>query len=475
MNEIAIDQSAGAMRKALGAMRRAHNLDPNPSYAIRRDRLKRLERCLLENADRLVAAISADFSHRSAVESHNFDVTVPIGDVRFARRNLKRWMRVRKVRTPKHLLPAHGRIHPQPLGVVGVISPWNFPVYLTIGPLVTALAAGNRVMIKPSELTPRTSEVLHDMIAATFAPDEVAVFTGGPDVASEFSNLPFDHLLFTGSTAVGRRVALAAANNLTPVTLELGGKSPAVITPSADIDLAARRIAWGKTANAGQICIAPDYALVPRSQLDDFVERFASVVKTFYPQGAESADYTAIISDRHRERLVSMLDEAEESGAKVIRLAEGNVAPGQRKLAPAIVVDPSPSLRLMREEIFGPILPVIPYDTSEEALNFVTERDRPLALYVFARSADHRDFWLSRSISGGVTVNDTLLHVVFDTLPFGGVGPSGIGAYHGDIGFETFSHMKPVLMQARFNAGFLFEPPFDGIKAKFVGLLRKII
>ncbi|MEM9013327.1 MAG: coniferyl aldehyde dehydrogenase [Pseudomonadota bacterium] len=468
-------ENATDLRATFETMRTAYTQDTNPSYVVRKGRLDRLEQAVEAYADRLVAAMQADFSHRSAAECNSYDVTLPIGEIRSAKRHLRGWMRRRRVGVPKHMLPARARLVPQPLGVVGVISPWNFPVYLAIGPLAAALAAGNRAMVKPSELTPRTSDAVAEMIAAHFAEDEVAVVNGGPIVAAAFADLPFDHLLFTGSTAIGRKVAQAAAANLTPVTLELGGKSPAIVTPSADLELAAKRIAFGKCTNAGQICTSPDYALVPRNKVDAFVEKLTTAMQTFYPDFGGGEDYSAIISDRHVERLTAMVEEAEAAGAKVVRLPMGQDPGDVRKIAPTVVIDPSTDLRLMQEEIFGPILPVIPYDTHADALAFVAERDRPLALYVFADSTYDRDLWLEKSISGGVAVNETLFHVACDTLPFGGVGASGIGAYHGDAGFETFSHMKPVFIQPKLNGAFLFDPPMTELKQRFARVLRKII
>ncbi|SNX70169.1 coniferyl-aldehyde dehydrogenase [Cereibacter ovatus] len=459
----------------LDALRRAHLADPDPDAPIRIDRLRRLETALQAWESRLVAAIHADFGHRSAAESGLFDITLPIADIRFARRSLRRWMRPRRVAVPAYLQPAKALLRPQPLGVVGIIAPWNFPVYLTAGPLAMVLAAGNRAMVKPSELTPATADVLNALLTETFAPDEVACVTGGPDVAANVAALPFDHLVFTGSTAVGRKVAEAAARNLTPVTLELGGKSPAILAASADPQRAARRIAWGKLANAGQICIAPDYALVHRPLIGPFVDSLAEAMRRMLPEGAASADYGAIVSDRHRTRLESLLAEAEAAGARVIRPVGAAPGPGLRRMAPAIVLDPPPDLRLMQEEIFGPILPVIAYDSRDEALARVADGPRPLALYLFAEAAEDRQAWIARSLAGGMAVNDTLLHVACNGLPFGGVGASGTGSWHGEDGFRRFSHMKPVLIQSRLNGGFLMEPPFSGWKARALRIFRRIV
>ncbi|MCX7567909.1 coniferyl aldehyde dehydrogenase [Sulfitobacter sp. F26169L] len=462
------------MQDRFDAMMDAHKRDPNPDYATRKDRLERLEQALHRFSDDLVAAMMQDFSHRSPSEAATFDVTIPIGDVRMNRRKLRSWMRPRRYHMPKHLLPARGRVLPQPKGVVGVIAPWNFPVYLAVGPLSAALAAGNRVMLKPSELTPRTSEVIAQMIAEVFEPNEVAVLTGGPEIAAAFSELPFGHLLFTGSTQVGRKVAQAAAKNLTPVTLELGGKSPAIVGEHADLAYAAKRIAFGKTTNGGQVCVSPDYALVPRNKMHEFAGAVEGVMKDFFPDVANSTDYTAIVSDRHQQRLQDMIKEAEERGANVVRVGDTSQA-NTRKVAPALLIDPPLDIKAMQEEIFGPILPIIPYDTREEAMQFVADRASPLALYIFTDQHAERDAWLSKSLSGGACVNETSFHVVADSMPFGGVGDSGMGSYHGKAGFDTFSHLKSVFYQPKLNASFLFNPPVREYQHKVGKILRKII
>ncbi|ATG49118.1 coniferyl aldehyde dehydrogenase [Celeribacter ethanolicus] len=451
----------------------AQRAAPVVSLDTRLDRLDRLATALLAAEPRLIAAMSDDFSHRPAVESRLYDIDLVLGEIRHAKQHLKRWMRVRRAPVPLIYKPARAEIRPQPLGVVGIISPWNFPVQLALAPMVAALAAGNRVMLKPSELTPRTSDALAEMLAGAFSPEEVATVTGGPEVASAFSALPFDHLFFTGSTAVGRKVAEAAARNLTPVTLELGGKSPAVVLPGADLDRAGRRIAWGKAMNAGQVCVAPDYVLVPRKKMLPMADAIMGAFMHFFPEGPESPDLAAVVSDRHLARLDTLLAEAEARGAKILRLEgpSGNA----RKFAPAVVLDPPPDIALMQEEIFGPILPLIPYDSPEEALAFVTARDHPLALYLFSEDKAEQAHWLDHTISGGVTINDTTIHVGFGSLPFGGVGPSGQGAYHGRTGFETFSHLKPVVRQAKWNGMAVAEPPFKGWRKRALGLMRKLM
>lgn len=461
----------------IGSFKKLHNIsreDPYPSASLRIDRLKRLERAVEENAEKLIKAMIEDFSHRSPSECQVFDITATIGAIRDTRRNVKKWMKVRRVHTPKHLLPARARIMPQPLGVVGIISPWNFPVYLALPPMANAIAAGNRIMLKPSELTPKTSKIMQIMLHNAFDRDEVVVVNGGPEVGASFSELPFDHLVFTGSTAIGRKVAMAAAKNLTPVTLELGGKSPTIITHSANLKHAAKRVAWGKYTNAGQICVSPDYALVPKDKVEAFVEELTAAIKQFFPEGVLADEYTAIISKKHKTRLEYMSKTAEESGAKVIKIGQDGRCKS-RKIAPTIIINPDVDLEVMQEEVFGPILSIIPYDKKEDALHFVVNRERPLALYVFAESQKDKDFWLYGSVSGGVCINETAFHVICDTLPFGGVGPSGMGAYHGETGFERFSHMKSIFIQPRLNAAFAFDPPLTGWKKTIGHLVHKII
>jgi len=454
-------------------MKEAHLQNINPSYEVRLNRLERLEKAIENFADKIQVAINDDYGHRSAAETNAFDITVPIGDVRMNKKNLKKWMKYKKYPIPLHLEPASGKVIPQPKGVIGVISPWNFPIYLATAPLAAALAAGNRVMIKPSELTPKTSLVLKEMIESEFDEQEVSVHLGGADVASEFSSLPFNHILFTGSTNVGKMVAQAAAKNLTPVTLELGGKSPTIVGKGADLERAAERIAYAKTANAGQICVAPDYVFVPKESLTEFITLVEKNLKHFYPQGFTSDDYTSILTSRHKERLESMVQEVKESGADVREVFTGSAI--GNKLSPTLLVNPGLSSKVMQEEIFGPLLPIMTYDKVEDAINFINSRPSPLALYIFSDDKSEQNQWLTQTISGGACVNEAVFHVVADTMPFGGVGESGMGAYHGQAGFETFSHMKSVLFQPKLNGAFLFNPPFVGWKKGVLSLLRKII
>lgn len=456
------------------AQKRAFAAEPYPSLAVRAARLDALIHAVEANEARIIDAISADFSNRSRHESLIAEIVVSISAAKNVKHNLKRWVRARKVATPLHLKPGHSRIEPQPLGLVGIISPWNYPLQLAFSPAAAALGAGNRVLIKPSELTPATSEVMRDIVRAEFDEAVMAVVTGGVEIGQAFASVPFDHLLFTGSTAIGQRVYMAAAKNLTPVTLELGGKSPAIIDESADIKAAAQSIAYGKTFNAGQTCVAPDYVLAPRGRLDEAVSEIVAAAQKLYPTIDETPDYTAIISPKHFARLKGMVQEAKDAGARVTEVGSSNALDPQRKLPLTIVIDPPSSISLMKEEIFGPVLPVLGVAGREEAIRHVNAGDRPLALYWFGRDAAARDDLMKRTHAGGVTVNDTLFHVAQENLPFGGVGKSGIGAYHGEKGFETFSHMKPVFYQSKFASNKVLFPPFSSKTDKIIAMVRKI-
>ncbi len=460
------------LEQCLATMRAAHEAARLVPLDLRLDRLARLETALLAAEPALIAAAEEDFSHRHPVETRLVDIDTTLAELKLAQKRLKRWMAPRRQPVSLAFRPARAELRPKPLGVVGIISPWNYPMLLALSPLVAALAAGNRAMLKPSELTPRVSDVLKDMLHETFAEDEVRVITGGPDVAAAFSALPFDHLFFTGSTQVGQKVYAAAARTLTPVTLELGGKSPALILPSADLDRAGRRIAWGKGVNAGQTCVAPDYVLVPRKKLEMMSDALIGGFMKLYPKGAQSPDYTAMISERHLRRQAEMLNEAEAHGCRIFTVEGGTTG---RKFPHALVLDPPPELRLMQEEIFGPILPLVPYDTVEGALDFIAMGDHPLATYIFGEDKDEIDHALSQSLAGGICVNDVVVHAGMTTLPFGGVGKSGIGAYHGQTGFDRFSHLEPVLHQAKRNGMSLAEPPYKGLKVKVLKAARKIL
>ena len=474
-----VDRSSVAMPaggegvRLLQLQRDAFARDMNPSREVRLDRLNRLAGMIEKNADAFCAAIAADFGVRDHVVTVMADIVPTMAALRHAKRHVGRWMATRRAKVEVSWLPGRAKIMRQPLGVVGILGPWNYPLQLMLCPLVGALAAGNRAMLKPSELTPAFAERLKAEVGTAFAQDEVAVVTGGPDVAKAFVDLSFDHLLFTGSTSVGRLVAQAAAKNLVPVTLELGGKSPAIIDMSADMKTAAERLAWGKLFNAGQTCIAPDYALVPRAEITRFVEAFRAAVIKQYPTISDNPDYTSIISARHAERLHQLIADARDKGATVVDLGGG--ASGDKVVSPTLLLDVPPDAAAMCDEIFGPVLPVIPYESVDDAIAYVNERDRPLALYWFGTDPALREKVLSQTISGGVCVNDTIAHILQESMPFGGVGPSGQGQYHGEYGFKTFSKEKPVFIQSRYSGVSMMYPPYTGLKRHFAKVLQRIV
>ena len=462
-----------AMRNHFDRLREAAGRDPCPPWSVRKRRLEGLYELLHDNGDQLAATISADFGHRSLQETQLLELFPSLEAVRHALRHGAGWMRDERRATSLWFLPGTSKILYQPLGVVGIIVPWNYPVYLAAGPLVAALTAGNRAMLKLSEFTPRTADLLEELVRKIFTDDEVVVIPGDAALAAEFSRLPFDHLLFTGSTAVGRHVMHAAAENLTPVTLELGGKSPAIVGRDANLAHAAERIVLGKMLNAGQTCIAPDYALVPENSVEDFVAAAKAVVARLYPDLASTPDYSAIITTRHFARLTGYAEEAKLLGAKVIPLS--NAVPDQerRRMPPVALLRVTDAMRVMQDEIFGPLLPVVPYRALDDAIRYVTARPRPLALYYFGRDSGDVERVLRETHSGGVTLNDVILHIAQDDLPFGGVGPSGMGHYHGRDGFLAFSKAKGVFRQARLNGLGLFNPPYGRRFARLVQLLLR--
>jgi coniferyl-aldehyde dehydrogenase len=463
------------MRAIFDAQRAAFLRAGPPSLKERRAALKSLGEAIGRSTDRLAAAISADFGNRSRYETELGEVVPAQSAIRHSLRQLRRWMRPKRVSVGLELMPASARILYQPLGVVGIISPWNYPFNLAIVPLVAALAAGNRVMLKPSELTPRTSSFLAEFLAGLFPTEQVAVILGGPEIGQLFAGLPFDHLLYTGSTAVGRRVMQAAAENLTPVTLELGGKSPCILGEDAPLQSAVESIVYGKLLNAGQTCIAPDYVLLPEPALDEFVGLATATVQKFYPTLAGNPDYSSIVDERHYRRVAQYVAEAKASGARVIEINPGReTLPAEaRKLLPTLVIEPRDDLAVMREEIFGPVLPIKTYRALDQAIDYVNHHPRPLALYYFGADAGKRDEVLRRTVSGGASVNTTLFHFAAENLPFGGVGPSGIGAYHGEFGFQTFSHRKGVFLQSRLNAARLLYPPFGLLTDWMLRILKR--
>ncbi|MGZ2749138.1 coniferyl aldehyde dehydrogenase [Burkholderia stagnalis] len=446
----------------LARQRNAFVREGPPGVQQRKARLARLRAAVLAHRSDIEEAISADFGHRSRHETAIMELVGVVQAIDYLSRNLRRFMKPQRRHVGIFYRAGHARVEYQPVGVVGVMAPWNYPFSLTFIPLATALAAGNRAMLKPSELTPRTSEVIRRMLADTFPSEEVAVVLGGPDVGAAFSGLPFDHLLFTGSTQVGRKVMKAASDNLVPVTLELGGKSPVIVARGHVDARTMAGIVFGKLSNGGQTCVAPDYALVHEDDLDAFVAQYDAAVARFYPDGPTSQDYTSIVSDRHFDRLKGLVDEARSKGARVIEAGvnPGSAAARKRTLAPTLIVGAGDDTAVMQEEIFGPILPVRAYRTIDEVIDYVNARPRPLALYYFgARDADCETL-LTRTTSGNVGINNTLLHVAQEDLPFGGVGPSGMGAYHGIEGFRAMSHAKGVFVQGRWALPNLLRAPF---------------
>ncbi|NWL76356.1 coniferyl-aldehyde dehydrogenase [Pseudomonas taiwanensis] len=458
-------QQISQLESLFQRQREAFRANPMPSAEQRIQWLKSLRDLLFTEQDALVAAISQDFSNRAAEETLLAEIMPSLQGIHYVSKRIRKWMKPSRRSVGMAFQPASAKVVYQPLGVVGVIVPWNYPLFLAIGPLVGALAAGNRVMIKMSESTPATAQLLQELLARVFPEDLVAVVQGEADVGVAFSRQPFDHLLFTGATSIGKHVMRAAAENLTPVTLELGGKSPAIVSADVPLTDAAERIAFGKTMNAGQTCVAPDYVLVPEDRVDGFVEAYRQAVKGFYPQLTDNPDYTAIINDRQLSRLKGYLTDAETKGARLVPLfpeAQG------RRLPHTVVLGATDDMKLMQEEIFGPLLPIVPYRAIDDAFAYINDRPRPLALYYFGYGKAEQQRVLHETHSGGVCLNDTLLHVAQDDMPFGGIGPSGMGHYHGHEGFLTFSKAKAVFIKQRFNAAKLIYPPYGKAIQKLV-------
>ena len=460
------------LNEILEKQKKAHLTEGSLSVETRKEWIDRCIALLIKYQNEIAEAISEDFGHRSTESSLLADVAGSIGSLKSAKENIKKWVKPEKRKvTPSilGLLGAKLRLEYQPLGTVGVISPWNFPVTLTFGPLGSIFAAGNRAMIKPSEFTPKTSELMKKMFEEAFSEEEVAVFTGGPDLGEAFSSLPFDHLLFTGATSIAKHVMRAASENLVPVTLELGGKSPVIISKKSNFEVSVNRVMAGKTMNAGQICLAPDYVFIPKDKKEEFISQSKKVVTDMYPSLKDNPDYTSVINQRHYDRLQGYVEEAKEKGFEVIEINPSNEDFSQQahhKIPPTLIVDPDDSLSVMKEEIFGPILSVKTYESIEDTVDYINSKDRPLGLYYFGDDKEEMQNVLENTTSGGVTINDVVFHVGQDNAPFGGVGPSGTGSYHGVEGFKNFSHTKTIYTQSKFDGLFgLFRPPF-GSKAK---------
>lgn len=465
--------NTAAMMATLQRQRDAFTAARPEPMSVRKDRLKRIIAMMKETGEEFARAISRDFGHRSHEQSLMTDIMPSVTAAKYCLKHIDAWARTekRKPNFPLGLFGAKAELRYEPKGVVGVVSPWNFPVGLTIGPAAQAFAAGNRVMIKPSEFTEDTSEMMKEVFARYFAEDEMAVFTGGPDVGQAFCGLPFDHLLFTGATSVGKHVLRAAADNLVPVTLELGGKSPTILGRSANVERAGERIAMGKMLNAGQICLAPDYMIVPKELEERAIGAVSNAVSAMYPTLLNNDDYTSVVNARHRDRIQGLIDDAKAKGAEAIEVNPGNEdfsASNGHKMPLTILRNVDDDMKVMQDEIFGPVLPIKTYKAIDEAIDYVNAHDRPLGLYYFGEDAGERERVLTRTISGGVTVNDVVMHVSIDDLPFGGIGPSGMGSYHGPEGFKTFSHARSVYTQPRFDLAKLagLKPPYGDTTRK---------
>ena len=456
-----MDTTANEMKRVLELQKQLNITEGAPSAALRADRLDRCMAMVSAYKKEIVESMQDDFGNRDPVMSATTEVDSVIGPMVHAKKNLKKWMKSEKRKASiagtgplLSLTGAKAVINYQPKGVVGVISPWNFPVNLALAPLAGIIAAGNRVMLKPSELTPSSSDLLKKMINEYFDESEIAVFTGDPAVGAAFSALAFDHMLFTGGTEIAKHVMRAAADNLVPLTLELGGKSPVVVGQSSKMQDVAQRVMQGKTMNAGQICLAPDYALVPEGRVNEFVDAAVSVTSEMFPEMKDNDDYTSIINQKHYDRIQGYLTDAKEKGAEVVEINPGNEDFSQQphhKIPPTIVLNPTEDMQIMQEEIFGPVLPVKTYSNVSESVDYINSKDRPLGLYYFGKDKKEQDFVLNNTTSGGVTVNDVISHIQMEDLPFGGVGPSGMGSYHGHDGFKEFSHAKATYTQSKLN------------------------
>lgn len=470
------DTGVAEIRRLFEAQRAAHIAAVAPSPELRIDRLDRCAALLREYAAAFEAAIGADFGNRSAHATAITDIMSPIGAIENCRANVRKWMRPERRKVEPRILGLFGaraEVRMQPKGVIGIIAPWNFPVGLVFSPLAGVLAAGNRALIKPSEFTPRTSALMQTAIAKYFSEDEVAVVTGGAEVGAAFTSLPFDHLVFTGAGSIAKHVMRAASDNLVPLTLELGGKSPVVIGASADIPTAAARIMAGKTLNAGQICLAPDHVYIPAERRSEFVEHARSATAGMFPSLKSNPDYTAMISERHFDRVKAYVDDARDKGATIVELnpaGEDFSQQEHRRIPPTLILDATREMTVMQDEIFGPLLPVTTYASLDAVISEVNAHDRPLALYYFGEDKEEREKLIGQTTSGGVCINDVIMHCAQEDLPFGGIGPSGMGAYHGADGFAEFTHRKAIYTQLRRDLGPMkaFRPPYGEKLRRFV-------
>jgi coniferyl-aldehyde dehydrogenase len=435
----------------LDEIKAAYAAEPNPTLEVRLERIGRIEQMISANEEKICKVLAADFGTRHSIESRLIEFQMIYQACKHVRKHLKEWMKPQLVPTPGFLGSSHAWTEMQSMGVVGVMSPWNYPVQLALVPAIAAFAAGNRVWLKPSERSSRTSGFLAALIQEYFHPSEFCVSVGGAELAESFAALPFDHLFFTGSGEIGKKVMRAAADHLTPVTLELGGKSPAIVDPSANLKDAAASIIYGKLVNGGQTCIAPDYAVVHASDYDEFVQELQNAAKK---QFTNPEEFTSTIDEHQLGRWHQLVQDAVDHGALAIPLI-ASAENTQLAFMPVALLNVSEDALIMQEEIFGPILPIVAINDISSAIRYINERPMPLALYWFGKNQEVMERILNETRSGGVTINDTLLHAAVEDLPFGGAGASGMGAYHGKAGFEAFSHRKSVL-EVRGCFGFNF-------------------
>ena len=468
---LSIIKTVADMQAQFSRLQKLSRTQPINDWATRETQLDNLEVMLSDNQELLAKAISADFGYRSESETQFAELFPSFTGISYAKKHGKRWMKAQRASISALYMPAHNEIQPQPLGVVGIMVPWNYPLFLAIGPMIDALTAGNRIMIKMSEAAPQFAQTFAETISRYFSPDMVCVVIGEVDIAAAFSELPFDHLLYTGSTAVGKKVMAAAAPNLTPVTLELGGKSPVIILEGANLENAVNRVMMGKTLNAGQTCIAPDYVLIQRQYHEEFVRLAREWMEKHYPNIEDNPDYSRIINGEQFKRVKGYLDDL--SGERIYKLTDATSNIETRLMPPVIVSEPAADSDLMQNEIFAPILPLIHYETLDEAITFINERPRPLALYVFGDNNRDIDKVRTNTVSGGLCINEVIIHVAQHDLPFGGVGDSGTGSYHGKAGFERLSHMKPIFVQSKLNGLNILLPPYGGLFKKAMAMFLK--
>ena len=468
---LSIVKSIDDMQAQFARLQKLSRTQPINDWVTREHQLDNLEVMLSDNQELLAKAISADFGYRSESETQFAELFPSFTGISHAKKHGKKWMKPQRVTISALYMPAHNEIQPQPLGVVGIMVPWNYPLFLAVGPMIDALAAGNRIMIKMSEAAPQFAQTFAETVSRYFSPDMVSVVIGEVDIAEAFSKLPFDHLFYTLSTAVRKKVMAAAAPNLTPVTLELGGKSPVIVLEGANLENAVNRVMMGKTLNAGQTCIAPDYVLVQRQYHEEFIRLAKEWMDKHYPNIADNPDYSRIINGEQFKRVKGYLDDL--AGDNVHQLTDADANIDSRLMPPMIISEPAPDSKVMQNEIFAPILPLMHYDTLDDAIDFINERPRPLALYVFGDNSSEIDQVRNNTVSGGLCINEVIMHVAQHDLPFGGVGHSGMGAYHGKAGFERLSHMKPVFIQSKLNGLNILLPPYGSLFKKAMALFLK--